>query len=175
MGYPLGAFWAQRVQRNADGTIVKVAGRPVLDTASVYMGHRCRRARCRSRRRCDCSRRLRVRHALRLQGRPLPVQREGLAPRPRRSCLGRRSIHRRIPTKCWCASSRRRPTCTFSRPTSSSCATCRSATTCRSRAPKRYVERATVTRRGPQPQDLDEIRRRRSRGELQRRLDVQPQ
>jgi len=26
------------VQRNADGTIVKVAGRPVLDTASVYMG-----------------------------------------------------------------------------------------------------------------------------------------
>ena len=38
VGYPLGAFWAQRVQRNADGTIVKVAGRPVLDTASVYMG-----------------------------------------------------------------------------------------------------------------------------------------
>jgi TonB-linked SusC/RagA family outer membrane protein len=37
-GYPLGAMWAQRVQRNADGTIVKVAGRPVLDTASVYMG-----------------------------------------------------------------------------------------------------------------------------------------
>jgi len=38
VGYPLGAFWAQQVQRNADGTIVKVAGRPVLDTASVYMG-----------------------------------------------------------------------------------------------------------------------------------------
>jgi len=38
VGYPLGAFWAQRVQRNADGTIVKVGGRPVLDTASVYMG-----------------------------------------------------------------------------------------------------------------------------------------
>jgi TonB-linked SusC/RagA family outer membrane protein len=38
VGYPLGAFWAQRVQRNADGTIVKVAGRPVLDTGSVYMG-----------------------------------------------------------------------------------------------------------------------------------------
>jgi TonB-linked SusC/RagA family outer membrane protein len=37
-GYPLGAMWAQRVQRNADGTIVKVSGRPVLDTASVYMG-----------------------------------------------------------------------------------------------------------------------------------------
>jgi hypothetical protein len=38
VGFPLGAYWAQRVQRNADGTIVKVAGRPVLDTASVYMG-----------------------------------------------------------------------------------------------------------------------------------------
>jgi hypothetical protein len=38
VGYPLGAMWAQRVQRNADGAIVKVAGRPVLDTASVYMG-----------------------------------------------------------------------------------------------------------------------------------------
>ena len=38
VGYPLGAYWAQRVQRNADGTIVKIAGRPVLDTASVYMG-----------------------------------------------------------------------------------------------------------------------------------------
>jgi len=38
VGYPLGAMWAQQVQRNADGTIVKVAGRPVLDTASVYMG-----------------------------------------------------------------------------------------------------------------------------------------
>lgn len=38
VGTPLGAFWAQQVQRNADGTIVKVAGRPVLDTASVYMG-----------------------------------------------------------------------------------------------------------------------------------------
>ena len=37
-GYPLGGMWAQRVQRNADGTIVKVSGRPVLDTASVYMG-----------------------------------------------------------------------------------------------------------------------------------------
>jgi len=37
-GYPLGGMWAQRVQRNPDGTIVKVSGRPVLDTASVYMG-----------------------------------------------------------------------------------------------------------------------------------------
>jgi TonB-linked SusC/RagA family outer membrane protein len=37
-GYALGALWSQQVQRNADGTIVKVAGRPVLDTASVYMG-----------------------------------------------------------------------------------------------------------------------------------------
>lgn len=37
-GTPLGAMWAQRVQRNADGTLLKVNGRPVLDTASVYMG-----------------------------------------------------------------------------------------------------------------------------------------
>ncbi len=37
-GYPLGGMWAQRVQRNADGTPVLVSGRPVLDTASVYMG-----------------------------------------------------------------------------------------------------------------------------------------
>ncbi|MES2177849.1 MAG: SusC/RagA family TonB-linked outer membrane protein [Gemmatimonadota bacterium] len=38
VGYPLGAMWAQQVQRNADGSLLKVAGRPVIDTASVYMG-----------------------------------------------------------------------------------------------------------------------------------------
>ncbi|AHG88573.1 TonB-dependent receptor [Gemmatirosa kalamazoonensis] len=37
-GFPLGAMWAQRVRYNADGTLLKVGGRPVLDTASVYMG-----------------------------------------------------------------------------------------------------------------------------------------
>lgn len=37
-GLPLGAFWSQRVQYDAQGNLVKVAGRPVLDTASVYMG-----------------------------------------------------------------------------------------------------------------------------------------
>jgi len=38
VGFPLGAMWAQRVQYNADGTLVKVSGRPVLDPVSVYMG-----------------------------------------------------------------------------------------------------------------------------------------
>ena len=38
VGYALGGMWAQKVQRNSDGTPVLVAGRPVLDTASVYMG-----------------------------------------------------------------------------------------------------------------------------------------
>ena len=38
VGFPLGAMWAQQVRRNADGTLLKVAGRPVIDTASVYMG-----------------------------------------------------------------------------------------------------------------------------------------
>ena len=38
VGYPLGGFWAQKVQRNADGTPVLVSGRPILDAASVYMG-----------------------------------------------------------------------------------------------------------------------------------------
>ena len=38
VGYPLGGMWAQKVQRNADGSLVKVAARPVIDTASVYMG-----------------------------------------------------------------------------------------------------------------------------------------
>ena len=37
-GYPLGAMWAQRVQYNADGTLLKVGGRPTLDSVSVYMG-----------------------------------------------------------------------------------------------------------------------------------------
>ena len=37
VGYPLGAMWAQRVRRNADGSLFKVAGRPVIDT-SIYMG-----------------------------------------------------------------------------------------------------------------------------------------
>jgi len=38
VGYPLGGFWAQKVQRNADGTPVLVSGRPVIDRTSVYMG-----------------------------------------------------------------------------------------------------------------------------------------
>jgi outer membrane receptor protein involved in Fe transport len=37
-GFPLGAMWAQRVRYAADGSLLKVDGRPVLDTASVYMG-----------------------------------------------------------------------------------------------------------------------------------------
>ncbi len=37
-GYPLGAMWAQTVMRNDDGTLRKVDGRPVLDTASIYTG-----------------------------------------------------------------------------------------------------------------------------------------
>ena len=37
-GYPLGAMWAQRVQYNADGTLLKVGGRPKLDSVSVYIG-----------------------------------------------------------------------------------------------------------------------------------------
>ena len=37
-GFPLGAMWAQRVRYNPDGTLLKVDGLPVLDTASVYMG-----------------------------------------------------------------------------------------------------------------------------------------
>lgn len=38
VGYPLGGMWAQKVQRNADGSVIKVNNRPVIDTASVYMG-----------------------------------------------------------------------------------------------------------------------------------------
>jgi TonB-linked SusC/RagA family outer membrane protein len=38
-GYPLAAFWAQRVQRDADGHLVKnSAGQPILEPESVYMG-----------------------------------------------------------------------------------------------------------------------------------------
>ena len=37
-GFPLGAMWAQRVRYNPDGTLLKVGGQPVLDSASVYMG-----------------------------------------------------------------------------------------------------------------------------------------
>ncbi|MDB4893558.1 MAG: TonB-dependent receptor [Gemmatimonadetes bacterium] len=37
-GYPVGAMWAQQVQRNADGSPLINAGRPVIDTASVYVG-----------------------------------------------------------------------------------------------------------------------------------------
>jgi TonB-dependent starch-binding outer membrane protein SusC len=36
-GFPLGGMWAQRVRYNEDGTLLKVGGRPVLDT-SVYVG-----------------------------------------------------------------------------------------------------------------------------------------
>ncbi len=38
-GYPLGAFWAQRARYLSDGTLLKINGRPVLDSAaSEYMG-----------------------------------------------------------------------------------------------------------------------------------------
>lgn len=38
-GYPLGAYWAQRVQYDASGKLVKnAAGQPILDPNSVYMG-----------------------------------------------------------------------------------------------------------------------------------------
>ena len=38
-GYPLGAYWAQRVQYDASGNLVKnAAGQPILDPNSVYMG-----------------------------------------------------------------------------------------------------------------------------------------
>jgi len=37
-GFPLGGFWAQRPQYNADGTLLKVDGRPVIDTNAVYVG-----------------------------------------------------------------------------------------------------------------------------------------
>lgn len=39
VGYPLGAMWAQRVQHDANGKVVKSAnGQPILDSVSVYMG-----------------------------------------------------------------------------------------------------------------------------------------
>ena len=37
-GYPLGGMWAQRVQYNPDGSLVRVGARAVGDTTSVYMG-----------------------------------------------------------------------------------------------------------------------------------------
>jgi TonB-linked SusC/RagA family outer membrane protein len=38
-GYPLAAYWAQRVQYDANGNLVKnAAGQPILDPVSVYMG-----------------------------------------------------------------------------------------------------------------------------------------
>jgi len=38
-GYPLAAYWAQRVQYDASGNLVKnAAGQPILDPVSVYMG-----------------------------------------------------------------------------------------------------------------------------------------
>jgi TonB-dependent starch-binding outer membrane protein SusC len=38
-GYPLAAYWAQRVQYDASGKLVKnTAGQPVLDPTSIYMG-----------------------------------------------------------------------------------------------------------------------------------------
>ncbi|MEO8192693.1 MAG: SusC/RagA family TonB-linked outer membrane protein [Gemmatimonadales bacterium] len=38
-GFPLGALWAQQVQRDANGKVVKAAnGQPILDPVSVYMG-----------------------------------------------------------------------------------------------------------------------------------------
>ena len=39
VGYPLAAYWAQRVQYDANGALVKnAAGQPILDPTSVYMG-----------------------------------------------------------------------------------------------------------------------------------------
>ncbi|HUQ80145.1 MAG TPA: TonB-dependent receptor [Gemmatimonadaceae bacterium] len=37
-GLPLGGFWAQRPRYNEDGTLLKVDGRPVPDTTTVYVG-----------------------------------------------------------------------------------------------------------------------------------------
>ena len=38
-GFPLAAYWAQRVQYDASGKLVKnIAGQPILDPVSVYMG-----------------------------------------------------------------------------------------------------------------------------------------
>lgn len=38
-GFPLAAYWAQRVQYDANGNLVKnAAGQPVIDPVSVYMG-----------------------------------------------------------------------------------------------------------------------------------------
>ncbi len=38
VGLPLGAFWAQRSRYNSDGTLLRVDGVPVLDTAEIYRG-----------------------------------------------------------------------------------------------------------------------------------------
>ncbi|MFL5639577.1 MAG: SusC/RagA family TonB-linked outer membrane protein [Gemmatimonadaceae bacterium] len=39
VGFPLAAYWAQRVQYDANGALVKnSAGQPILDPVSVYMG-----------------------------------------------------------------------------------------------------------------------------------------
>jgi TonB-dependent SusC/RagA subfamily outer membrane receptor len=37
-GFPLGALWAQQPRYNPDGSLLKVAGLPIPDTASVYVG-----------------------------------------------------------------------------------------------------------------------------------------
>lgn len=39
VGFPLAAYWAQRVQYDANGALVKnAAGQPIIDPVSVYMG-----------------------------------------------------------------------------------------------------------------------------------------
>ena len=39
VGYPLAAYWAQRVQYDANGVLIKnAAGQPIIDPVSVYMG-----------------------------------------------------------------------------------------------------------------------------------------
>jgi TonB-linked SusC/RagA family outer membrane protein len=39
VGFPLAAYWAQQVQRDANGAVIKnAAGQPIIDPVSVYMG-----------------------------------------------------------------------------------------------------------------------------------------
>ena len=174
VGYPLGAFWAQQVQRNADGTIVKVAGRPVLDTASVYMGP------------------------------SVPTREMAFTPSVRlfdrlrlRTLFDYKSGHYQFNVKDW-----RRDRALVSWETVDPAANADEVLV-RSFASqtflhiqkadflklrdvsasydlpvaraKRFVDRATVTRRRPQSQGLDEIRRRRSEVNFDGVFDVQPQ
>jgi hypothetical protein len=105
----------------------------VLDTASVYMGpsvppremsvHQRRHAVC-----ADCMATFSsITKPAAYQFNVKDWRRD-----PRRRVVGDGGSEGRPRRRCWCASSRHRPTCTFSLRISSSCATSRSATICRS-------------------------------------------